>query len=231
MDGGVSWGDVCGIAGVVLYVGSYFGLQAGLIKGSGYLYATINTVAAIFVLLSLVDAFNLSSAIIQAVWIVIGVFGMARYYILTHKIQFTDEEQVFLDVAAPGLEKLQSRRLLDLGRWKTVMSGVELTEQGELPDHVHFFLAGSADVTVNKRKVGALGPTSLVGEIAFLGGEPATATVKVRRPSRIFSLDAAELRAHLERDSAVRLVVEARFGSQLGAKLRSTNTALAAIQG
>ncbi len=90
MDGGVAWGDVCGIAGVVLYVGSYFALQAGLIKGQGYLYASVNTAAAALVLLSLVDAFNLSSAIIQAVWIVIGVGGMSRYYLQTSKLRFTD---------------------------------------------------------------------------------------------------------------------------------------------
>ena len=228
--GDVSWGDVCGIAGVVLYVGSYFALQAGLIRGLGYVYAAVNTAAAVAVLLSLFEAFNLSSAIIQVIWIFIGVYGMSRYYVTRRGIRFTDEERVFLKVIAPGLERLDARRLLDLGRWKTALQGVELTEQDEVPSHVHFFLAGSAEVSISGRMVGQLGPTSAVGELEFLRERPATATVTVTRPSRIFSMEALVLRAHLERHPGVRAVLESRFGSQLGDKLSSTHQSLATIK-
>ena len=61
---GLGWSDILGLVGVFLYIGSYFGLQAGFIKGQGYLYAGLNASAATCVLLSLVQSFNLSSAII-----------------------------------------------------------------------------------------------------------------------------------------------------------------------
>ncbi len=107
---------------------------------------------------------------------------------------------------------------------------MELTFEEDPPEHLHFFLAGSAQVTVCGRKVGMVGPTSLVGEAAFLTGETASATVTVLRPSRVFSIEVARLREHLERHPSVRQVLEARIGANLGQKLRSTNTAMAAIR-
>jgi 2-polyprenyl-3-methyl-5-hydroxy-6-metoxy-1,4-benzoquinol methylase len=67
------------------------------------------------VLLSLKEAFNLSSAVIQISWIVISLVGITRHYILTHRARFTDEEKAFVEQALPAMEKLKACRLLDLG--------------------------------------------------------------------------------------------------------------------
>ncbi|WP_104016903.1 CBU_0592 family membrane protein [Roseovarius nitratireducens] len=56
--------DWAGYAGVSVYLGAYICLQLGLIRGSGYRYALLNMIAAIFVLISLSAEFNLASAII-----------------------------------------------------------------------------------------------------------------------------------------------------------------------
>lgn len=146
-DGGIPWSDFLGIVGVFLYIGSYFGLQAGMIRGQGYLYAILNTVAAGCVLLSLLEHFNLSSAVIQVTYIGISVFGMVRFYILTRLIRFTDEERVFLDVVAPNLVKFQARQLLDLGIWRSEAPDTRLTEEGKALPYLHFLLEGAADVT------------------------------------------------------------------------------------
>ena len=60
--------DIAGIFGVGFYLGSYASLQLGFLKGDGYAYAILNALAAGLVLLSLKEAFNLSSAVIQVSW-------------------------------------------------------------------------------------------------------------------------------------------------------------------
>jgi CRP-like cAMP-binding protein len=215
-----------GIVGVILYIGSYFALQAGKIKGQGYLYAGLNTAAACCVLLSLTKNFNLSSAIIQVTYISISVFGIVRFYLLTNRIRFTDEERVFLEVVAPNLAKLQARQLLDLGTWKTAQLGTLLTEEGKSLARLSFLFDGAADVTVAGGTVAKLGPKSLIGEMSCLTGMQTSATVTVTEPSRLFTVEVKKLNDFLARNLSVRHELESRFAYQIGEKLIRANTAL-----
>lgn len=61
---GLSLFDWAGFVGLAAYLGSYAALQLGFLNGQGYPYALLNTLAAACVLLSLIEAFNLSSALI-----------------------------------------------------------------------------------------------------------------------------------------------------------------------
>lgn len=72
--------DSVGLIGVILYISSYAALQLGLLQGSGYTYTLMNLAAAILVLVSLMESFNLSSAIIQITWITISIFGLSRLW-------------------------------------------------------------------------------------------------------------------------------------------------------
>ena len=227
-EGGIPWSDFLGIVGVFLYISSYFGLQAGMIKGQGYLYATLNTLAAAFVLLSLLEHFNLSSAVIQVTYIGISVFGMVRFYLLTRLIRFTDEEWVFLDVVAPNLAKFQARQLLDLGTWRTDMPDTFLTEEGKALSFLYFLLDGAADVTFDGRTVARLGPKSLIGEMSCLTGMPASASVVLTQPSRLFSVQVKVLNGFLARNLAVRHELEGCFVGQVSEKLTRANAALSA---
>lgn len=69
--------QMIGVAGFVVYLASFAALQAKFLDGNGSLYAILNVLAASLVLVSLMDAFNLASALIQVSWIAIGVSGLA----------------------------------------------------------------------------------------------------------------------------------------------------------
>ncbi|MEG3620373.1 cyclic nucleotide-binding domain-containing protein [Magnetovibrio sp. PR-2] len=223
---GIAWGDLMGIVGVILYIGSYFALQAGIIKGQGYLYATLNTAAASCVLLSLVNNFNLSSAIIQVTYIAISVFGIIRFYILTHRIKFNFEELAFIGVASPNLDKLYSRKLLNVGMWKTVPPDTVLTAEGQTPSSLFYIFEGYAEVTVGGKSVAHLEGNSLVGEMSCLTGMPASATVIATKPTRIFELNLGDLEKFLVRNPTVRHELESRFAKQISTKLVRANAAL-----
>lgn len=226
MIAGLTWSDALGMVGVAAYIGAYFALQAGIIRGQGYTYASLNAFAATCVLLSLVNAFNLSSAVIQVTYIGISIFGMIRFYMMSHRIRFSDEEREFLEVAAPGLGELTARKLLDKGLWTTLVAGTELTHEGETPDRLFFLLDGRADVQAGGKTIAQLNDHSLVGEMSCLTGLPASASVIVSESSRVFSIEIEPLRAFLDKHNDAKLELQAHFASQVSGKLARANSAL-----
>ncbi|MDZ7842392.1 MAG: cyclic nucleotide-binding domain-containing protein [Gammaproteobacteria bacterium] len=227
-EGGVPWSHFLGLAGVAVYIGAYFALQAGLVKGQGYLYASLNTAAACLVLISLTENFNLPSAVIQVTYIAISVFGMARFYMMTHHIRFTEEELGVLSMALPGIPKLECRRFLDKGEWKDAPEGTVLTEEGEPVRSLSFLVSGGARVEVGGKTVAQLDPPALVGEMSVVMKQPASATVTVTEPSRLLCIDVGVLDGFLERNATVRHALESRIASHLGGKLGRSNAALSA---
>lgn len=72
--------DTIGMLGVVLYAASYFLLATRRLSGESIWYYTLNLTAAGFVLMSLVANFHLASAMIQTLWILVSLFGIAVSY-------------------------------------------------------------------------------------------------------------------------------------------------------
>ena len=65
--------QLIGVAGSMTYLVSFALLQFGSLDGNSRAYTLLNITAATLVLMSLTEAFNLASAVIQVSWIAIGV--------------------------------------------------------------------------------------------------------------------------------------------------------------
>lgn len=70
--------DAIGVAGFVTYIISFCLVQTGRLCGNSVAFAVANVVAAAFVLISLVNAFNMASFLIQISFISIGLCGIWR---------------------------------------------------------------------------------------------------------------------------------------------------------
>jgi hypothetical protein len=90
---GFSTLEIAGLVGVALYICGYGALQIGFLRSDGYLYTVVNGFAAGFVLLSLMQDFNLSSAIIQTTWIALSIIGITRLYFIKNGLRFTADER------------------------------------------------------------------------------------------------------------------------------------------
>ena len=73
-----SWHDLVGNLGVATILGAYLALQLGRLDAHGLAYSALNGLGAALVLVSLVVDFNLSAFVIEACWVLISLFGMAR---------------------------------------------------------------------------------------------------------------------------------------------------------
>lgn len=67
-----------GVIGSAIYVGGFAMVQCGYTCGNGAGYSLSKIVAAVLVLASLIDAFNLGAFLIQVGFIFFGVVGMLR---------------------------------------------------------------------------------------------------------------------------------------------------------
>lgn len=219
-----------GYLGVAFYVGAYAALQGGLIRGAGYLYASLNLVAASLVLVSLYAAFNLSAAIIQGFWILISIIGIVRLFLLNHRIRFTEEERALLERALPDMPRLQARRFFNRGVWSVQPPGVTLALEGQPVTDLHYILSGGADVVIGDRAIADM-EDGVVGELNVLRAGPASATVRVREPSRVFTISGRNLRALSESDPEFRAHLQEWLRDAVHAKLSRANARLATSAG
>lgn len=69
---------LAGVLGFIIYLLAFGKVQFGQMDGNSVTYSLCNVVAASLVAVSLIAEFNLSSALIQGSWIVIGLVGLSK---------------------------------------------------------------------------------------------------------------------------------------------------------
>lgn len=72
--------DVVGLIGVLLILLAYGLLQGSKLSHSTLTYSVMNGLGAVLILWSLAYEFNLSAVLIESAWLIISVFGIARWF-------------------------------------------------------------------------------------------------------------------------------------------------------
>jgi hypothetical protein len=73
-----SWFDLIGNVGVLLMVVAYLLLQLEKLSSSAISYLLLNALGAILVMISLAFSFNLSAFLMEAFWLLISLYGLAK---------------------------------------------------------------------------------------------------------------------------------------------------------
>ena len=76
-----AWYDLVGSVGVTIIIVTYVLLQIERIKSESLLYSTLNAVGATLVLISLVYSFNFAAFIVEFFWVLISIYGIAKYFL------------------------------------------------------------------------------------------------------------------------------------------------------
>lgn len=211
---------------MAFYLGSYAALQSGLLRGGGYLYASLNLIAASLVLVSLFAEWSLSSAIIQVSWIVISLVGLTRIWLATRALRFSQEETALVEKRYATLRPIDARKVLDHGRWIDGQKGDVLTQQGRTVAHLDYISTGGADVYVDGQLIAHSAAGTFIGELGCLDSAPASATVVLNQPSRLFRTRSEDLVRMLARQPDLRPHVEYAFARCTQDKLIQTNALL-----
>ena len=137
--------------------------------------------------------------------------------------RLSEEERAFGAAMLPRLAKAQLRGLLDQGYWLRARPGDILTREGEPVPHLYYIAEGGVTVHSAGSPVGACGAESFVGEVTVLSGDPATGTVEVEAPSRLWCVPAPKLRLYAEQNDEIRRALDTAFRQSLTAKLVAAN--------
>lgn len=73
-------GDIIGITGVFIIVIAYISMQIDRMHPKGFWFSLLNTIGAVFILISLFYAWNLASFIMEVIWLSLSLYGTIKGY-------------------------------------------------------------------------------------------------------------------------------------------------------
>lgn len=141
------------------------------------------------------------------------------------RLRLPQAEKEALRRVLAGLDDSQIARLLDASQWRDLAGQEHLTVEGKAVDELYFLFSGRAAVDVGGRIVAHLESGSFAGEVAFLTGQKATASVTVVGPSRVLAISRDRLSRLCRTDDQVAGAVYQLLGRDLAGKLRRANGA------
>jgi hypothetical protein len=210
--------QIIGVMGAIIYLASYFLLQAGWIKGEGNVYAGMNMLAAACVLFSLSTKFNIGSFLIQISFILLSIYGIIRSFLARRPIVLSDREAQLANILVPDLPPRRAQQLIRNGNWKTEAK-CKIATEGELLDKLIVLLDGAATVKKQGQKVAEVAPGQVIGEFSCLDAGPATADVSLSGTAQLYYIQNKKLREVLDQNKDISDAFQMGLRNQLALKL------------
>ena len=143
-----------------------------------------------------------------------------------HVARLSEQEKRLVDAAFQGLDPVLVRKLLRRGRWRSFEKEARLADKGAHLDRLSLIASGEADVRLGERTISHLSCGKFVGEISYLSGEPATATVVASTPVECLVWEKKDLRKLTRRRPEYLNVIHAAIGKDLARKTAQHNLKL-----
>ena len=147
------------------------------------------------------------------------------------KVRFSDEEFAFCQNTLPLVPPTLARQFINVGQWRDLPEGTELTAQGQPVTQLTYIAAGTVDVLVHHHHIASCMDGDFIGELGILSGKPATATTVTSSPVRALIFDRDKLLQHLRNEPDLKLALQAAFKENLRNKLTLANERTLASRG
>jgi len=119
----------------------------------------------------------------------INSIRIAQLVLERRGVRLSDEERDLRERLFPHLEPHEFARLLKAGQWRDLAAGSVLLREGDPPASIFLLTSGQLDVVKGTREVTRFGPPRFAGELSYLSGSPANATVTAVTPARCLVWD------------------------------------------
>lgn len=127
-------------------------------------------------------------------------------------------EKVFFDFSVRDFLKV-----LKSGKFENRKSGDVIVAENEDIEKLILLIKGKCDIIIQEKKIALIEDYTFIGEMGFLSGEPASATVIAEEECRVLIWDKEELLAVMKKDSGINVCMQAIFTSDIINKLRKQN--------
>ena len=159
----------------------------------------------------------------DVVFIAINLYQIYWLVDERRKLKLMKDAHLLRQGVFAGFTDAQLARLVKAGTWRQLDAGTILTHQGKPVEELVLICEGQAIVDASGSVVAHLRDGAFVGEMAFVSGNPASATVIVEQPTRAFVFDMERLRKLVQTDDLVAVAIHRVVGRDLAQKLKVRN--------
>lgn len=138
--------------------------------------------------------------------------------------EWSEEERYLQTTAFRNLPHNVFKQLMDIAEWKNVAKGEVIVEENQEVDRLMLIYDGAATVHLNDKIITYLRENSFVGEMSFLTGNPASATVRAALPTRCITWRKNELYDLMSKETELKTGLQTLFSHDLAEKLSKQNT-------
>ena len=165
------------------------------------------------------------SVLWETIFVLVNIGQLLVIWYYENHHNFKDEEQHFADNMPAGVDRSSIKRFLALSDLVRVEEGGLLTTEGAAVGSLMYIADGVVKVESGGRIVAVCGPGDYVGELSFLSGHPASATVTAVKPVRMLVFPQGKLQSAIDGDPQLRRVLESALNRNLAGKLVRSNDA------
>lgn len=154
-----------------------------------------------------------------SVFIAINAYRIVGIVMDRRSVHFNDEEAELRETIFQNFSPVEFMKLMRIGDWRHAKVGESLAEQDKVVGGLKLLFNGEVVVERDGEEIGRARDGAMIGEISFLQGGAATATVLATKPCRYIFWSGDELRKLLRRNPSMDLAMKHVFSVDLMRKL------------
>src|SRR3954464_5137267 len=134
-------------------------------------------------------------------------------------VEFTEEEKELHETLFHNFAPFEFMKLMRIGDWRVAQEGEVLATEKQPIDAVMLIYNGSLAVETNGQEVARLQDGNFIGEVSFITGGEASATVRALTPTRYIAWPKVAVSALLNRNPSMRVAMQSLLSTDLSKKL------------
>ena len=150
-------------------------------------------------------------------WRIVGILT-ERY-----SIQFNEHEQELYETIFKDFSPVEYMKLIRIAEWRDAAEGLVFASEGEAVDGLRLLFSGEVSVARDGNEIGRARDGALIGEMSFIQGGNASATVTAAVPCRYVFWPEEALRGLLRRNPNIDVAMKHVFSLDLTRKLTGSN--------
>jgi hypothetical protein len=156
----------------------------------------------------------------ESAFITVNLYHIAMLLRERGNFFLNDEEAALYTMTFPHMKKYDFRKLLTAGGWRSYDTDDIIISEGSRVGVILVIGTGSADILAEKKRVASCSSGALLGEMSYITGESASATVRAAGPTRCFVWEQEALRKITEKNEPLKQGLQSALNENFIMKLK-----------
>ncbi len=155
--------------------------------------------------------------------LLVNLFQTVRLVRAKNLSEWSEEERYLQSTAFRALPNETFKKLMEIAEWRNVNKGDTIISEHDEVDTLMLIYDGTATVHLEHKPITYVRENSFIGEMSFLTGNPASATVKAASNMRLIAWKKATLYELMAQENDIKTGLQTLFSYDLAEKLSKQN--------